>query len=100
MPRRLPLLAALAPLILAPLAGASHVVSGTDARLPMSLSTVIQDLEAEGASYVTTAAFLTSRSVRRGESERLLRSLFGVEGDSNEEEVRYGVTTAFGELYC
>ncbi|KAL3762077.1 hypothetical protein ACHAW5_002590 [Stephanodiscus triporus] len=78
----------------------SHVVSATDARLPMSLSTVIQDLEAEGASYVTTAAFLTSKSVRRSEGARLLRSLFGVTGDGDHDgEVNYGTTTAFGKKF-
>lgn len=77
---------------------ASHVVSGTDARLPMSLSTVIQDLEAEGASYVTTATFLTSKSVRKAESTLLLRSLFGVSGNGDhDDEVQYGSTSAFGK---
>ena len=77
---------------------ASHVVSGTEARLPMSLSTVITDLEAEGASYVTTATFLTSKSVRKSESSTLLRSLFGISGkDDHDDEVEYGVTTAFGK---
>eukprot|EP00580_Thalassiosira_gravida_P020834 CAMPEP_0201678108 /NCGR_PEP_ID=MMETSP0494-20130426/45561_1 /ASSEMBLY_ACC=CAM_ASM_000839 /TAXON_ID=420259 /ORGANISM="Thalassiosira gravida, Strain GMp14c1" /LENGTH=581 /DNA_ID=CAMNT_0048161217 /DNA_START=74 /DNA_END=1819 /DNA_ORIENTATION=+ len=77
---------------------ASHVVSGTDARLPMSLSTVITDLEAEGASYVTTAAFLTSRSVRQSESAKLVRSLFGISGaGGHDDEVQYGTTTAFGK---
>jgi len=66
----------------------------------MSLSTVIQDLEAEGASYVTTAAFLTSKSVRRSEASRLLRSLFGVTGDGDHDgEVIYGTTTAFGKKF-
>jgi len=77
---------------------ASHVVSGTAARLPMSLSTVIQDLEAEGASYVTTATFLTSKSVRQSESFTLLRSLFGVSGSGDhDDEVKIGKTTAFGK---
>ena len=79
-------------------ADASHVVSGTNARLPMSLTTVIQDLEAEGASYVTTAAFLTSKSVRSASCSTLLRSLFGVSGEGDhDEEVEYGATTAFGK---
>ena len=72
---------------------ASHVVSGTDARLPMSLSSVIQDLEAEGASYVTTATYLTSKSVRKSESSVLCRSLFGVSADDDID----GSTTAFGK---
>lgn len=64
----------------------------------MSLSTVIQDLEAEGASYLTTAAFLTSKSVRKSESSKLLRSLFGVSGSGDhDDEVVYGETTAFGK---
>mmetsp|Transcript_39686 Transcript_39686/g.95455 ORF Transcript_39686/g.95455 Transcript_39686/m.95455 type:complete len:575 (+) Transcript_39686:118-1842(+) len=79
-------------------ADASHVVSGTEARLPMSLTTVINDLEAEGASYVTTATFLTSKSVRKSESSALLRSLFGVSGSGDhDDEVVYGTTTAFGK---
>lgn len=66
----------------------------------MSLSTVINDLEAEGASYVTTAAFLSSNSVRNARCGELLRSLFGVksvqESDS-ADSIQYGVTTAFGK---
>ena len=64
-------------------ASGSHVVSGTDARLPMSLSTVIQDLETEGASYVTTATFITSKSVRKTESATLLQRLFGISGNGD-----------------
>mmetsp|Transcript_21170 Transcript_21170/g.43050 ORF Transcript_21170/g.43050 Transcript_21170/m.43050 type:complete len:581 (-) Transcript_21170:317-2059(-) len=85
-------------LLLLSTADASHVVSGTTARLPMSLSTVIQDLEAEGASYVTTAAFLTSQSVRRSTCSSLLRSLFSISGEGDhDDEVIYGETTAFGK---
>jgi hypothetical protein len=66
----------------------------------MSLSTVINDLEAEGASYVTTAAFLTSKSVRAKRCGELLRSLFGVksvqESDS-ADSIEFGTTTAFGK---
>ncbi|KAL7550082.1 hypothetical protein ACHAWF_013315 [Thalassiosira exigua] len=79
-------------------AASSHVVSGTSARLPMSLSSVITDLEAEGASYVTTAAFLTSKSVRKARASTLVRTLFGISGDgAHDGEVEYGVTTAFGK---
>lgn len=95
---RLSRTAALAVTLLSLGVDASHVVSGTKARLPMSLSAVINDLEAEGASYVTTAAFLTSKSVRRAESSELLRSLFGVSGSGgHDDEVVYGTTTAFGK---
>ena len=66
----------------------------------MSLSAVINDLEAEGASYVTTAAFLTSKSVRTARCGQLLRSLFGVQssdGESAADSVQFGETTAFGK---
>eukprot|EP00529_Nitzschia_sp_RCC80_P022603 CAMPEP_0113494422 /NCGR_PEP_ID=MMETSP0014_2-20120614/29098_1 /TAXON_ID=2857 /ORGANISM="Nitzschia sp." /LENGTH=487 /DNA_ID=CAMNT_0000388313 /DNA_START=199 /DNA_END=1662 /DNA_ORIENTATION=- /assembly_acc=CAM_ASM_000159 len=39
------------------------VLSECNSRLPMSLSTVVSDLETEGVSKVTTASFLTSRGV-------------------------------------
>ena len=70
----------------------SHVVSTTSARLPMSLSTVIQDLEAEGASHITTATYLTSKSVRRSEGSRLLGTLFGIASKNGEgdNEIAYG----------
>jgi len=81
-------------------ATASHVVSGTGSRLPMSLSSVINDLEAEGASRVSSAAFLTSRSVTSGRRAVLLRELFGVTGEGDhDEEVMDGSTTAFGTKY-
>lgn len=80
---------------------ASHLVSGTTSRLPMSLSTVINDLEAEGASYVTTAAFLSSKSVRAARCDELLRSLFGVKFSTAESDpgdsIEFGKTTAFGK---
>lgn len=76
----------------------SHVVSGSTSRLPMGLSEVITDLEAEGAGNLATAAFLTSRSVCRSRRAVLLRSLFGVTGDGEEDhQVQDGSTTAFGK---
>ena len=67
----------------------------------MSLSPVINDLEAEGTSYVTTAAFLTSISVRSKRCDELLRSLFGVKksgGDDDDQvSVEFGKTSAFGK---
>lgn len=80
------------------LAASSHVVSGSNSRLPMSLSSVINDLEAEGATKVTTFAFLTSRGITKGKRAALLSSLFGITGEGDhDEEVRDGVTTAFGK---
>ena len=76
----------------------SHIVSGSNARLPQSLSSVINDLEAEGASQVTTFAFLTSRGVTKSTRSSLLKSLFGITGDGDhDEEVVDGSTTAFGK---
>lgn len=44
-------------------ADAATIVSECNSRLPMSLSTVVSDLEAEGVSSVSTATFVTSRGV-------------------------------------
>jgi hypothetical protein len=79
-------------------ASASHIVSGSNSRLPMSLSSVINDLEAEGASQVTTFAFLTSRGITRATRSNLLKSLFGISGEGDhDDEIVDGVTTAFGK---
>lgn len=81
-----------------PGASASHVVSGLPGRLPQSLSAVIVDLEAEGATKITSCAFLTSRSVSKATRSRLFRSLFAVTGDGDhDDEVNDGTTTAFGK---
>lgn len=45
----------------------------------MSLSSVISDLEAEGASEVTRACVVTSRSSTKAERATLLESIFGLE---------------------
>ncbi len=82
---------------------ASHIVSGSTARLPMSLSSVINDLEAEGASKITTVAFLTSRGITQSKKATLLKTLFGISSSSSasngeeEEEVVTEGTTAFGK---
>mmetsp|Transcript_33340 Transcript_33340/g.98327 ORF Transcript_33340/g.98327 Transcript_33340/m.98327 type:complete len:557 (-) Transcript_33340:586-2256(-) len=76
----------------------SDVVSGSTSRLPMGLSEVITDLEAEGAGRIATCAFMSSRSVPRGRRSALFRSLFGVTGDGEEDhQVEDGSTTAFGK---
>jgi hypothetical protein len=56
---------------------AASVVSTSDARLPMSLSTVISDLEAEDCNELTTACLILSHSVTRKERARLLGELLG-----------------------
>jgi len=56
-------------------ASSSPLVAECNTRLPMSLSTVISDLEAENVSKVATACFLTSRGV----TETKKAELFEVE---------------------
>lgn len=60
---------------------ATTLVSESDARLPMSLSSVITDLEAEGVTHVTTVCLLTSRGVTPAKRARLMNSLFGLQED-------------------
>jgi hypothetical protein len=67
----------------------ASVVSTSDARLPMSLSTVISDLEAEDCTELTTACLLLSHSVTSRERANLLGELLGTvslgsNGDDNE----------------
>mmetsp|Transcript_25887 Transcript_25887/g.37960 ORF Transcript_25887/g.37960 Transcript_25887/m.37960 type:complete len:553 (+) Transcript_25887:87-1745(+) len=89
---------ALACIATTPFVNGSHVISGSASKLPMSLSTIVNDLEAEGVSKVTTAAFLTSRSVSPSTRAKLVRSLFGITGSGDhDDEVEDGVTTAFGK---
>ena len=64
-------------------ASSSSLVTECNTRLPMSLSTVISDLEAEGISRVVPICFLASRGV----TESTKAELFGLEDTS---------TTSFG----
>lgn len=57
----------------------ASVISECNSRLPMSLSTVISDLEAEGVTHVATVCFLTSRGVTQSDKARL----FGLEDASS-----------------
>lgn len=98
-------------LLLSPTTASPNIASGSSARLPASLSSVINDLEAEGASRITTAAFLSSHGVTRKSRATLLRTLFGVtepstpsddedaEDTAEDESVEVvdGITTAFGK---
>ncbi|KAG7364339.1 hypothetical protein IV203_037541 [Nitzschia inconspicua] len=59
--------------------GRASLVSECNTRLPMSLSTVISDLEAEGVALVAPACFLTSRGV----TEEKKAELFGLEDSSS-----------------
>lgn len=67
---------------------ATTLISESDARLPMSLSSVITDLEAEGVTHVTTVCLLTSRGVTPAKRAGLMSSLFGLDEDPS--------LTAFG----
>ena len=69
--------------LLGHLVAGSNIISECNSRLPMSLSTVISDLEAEGVEKLGTACFLTSHGVTQNEKA----NFFGVEDVS---------TTSFG----
>jgi len=81
------------------LTSATNHIAGSSARLPASLSSVINDLEAEGANRITTTAFLSSHGVTKKSRATLLRTLFGVTSgeEDNGDDVVDGVTTAFGK---
>ena len=66
-----------------PFVAGTAIISECSSRLPMSMSTVISDLEAEGVGEMTTACLLTSRGVTS--SQRV--ALFGIDDSS---------TTSFG----
>jgi len=77
---------------------ANNVASGSNARLPQSLSTVINDLEAEGANRITTVAYLSSHGVSNASREILMKQIFGiVDEEGQADTVVDGVTTAFGK---
>lgn len=64
---------------------AASIVSTADSRLPMSLSTVVSDLEAEGCQQLSTACLLTSRSVTKKRRVQLLEQLLDA-GDLHNEQ--------------
>ena len=67
----------------------TNIVSESPNRLPMSLSTVIADLEAEGhQNALQTACLVTSRSVTQRETQDLLKRLLQVpEAPSSKSKV-------------
>ncbi|KAL3943692.1 MAG: hypothetical protein SGBAC_002237 [Bacillariaceae sp.] len=73
----------LACLLLGRFAAGSRILAESSSKLPMSLSTVISDLEAEEIKALGTACFLTSRSVSKAKKAEI----FGLEDLT---------TTAFG----
>lgn len=87
-------------IVLTTCANASHIVSGSNSRLPMSLSSVINDLEAEGASKIATVAFITSRGITRSKRSLLLKTLFDITGEGDHDDqvvLDQEKTTAFGK---
>jgi hypothetical protein len=62
------------------------IVSTADSKLPMSLSMVVSDLEAEGCTEISTACWITSQSVSKQTKIQLLEEILA-SGDirSNEE---------------
>jgi hypothetical protein len=69
------------------LVSATTLVCESRARLPMSLSSVINDLEAEGVTHVTCACLLTSRGVTHKQRKQLLHDLFGIFGGEDESSL-------------
>lgn len=55
----------------------ASIVSSSDARLPMSLSMIISDLEVEGCSELIAACFITSKSVSTTQQRHMLEQLVG-----------------------
>lgn len=87
-------------IVLTTCVNASHIVSGSNSRLPMSLSSVINDLEAEGASKIATVAFITSRGITRSKRSMLLKTLFDITGEGDHDDqvlLDQEKTTAFGK---
>jgi hypothetical protein len=58
---------------------ATQLVSSCNSRLPMSLSSIINDLEAEGATSITRACLVTSTGVTSSQRSSILRAIFGLE---------------------
>jgi hypothetical protein len=65
--------------LLGRLVDGSSIISECSAKLPMSLSTVISDLEAEGVTELGTACFLTSSGVTKAKKVEF----FGIEDVSS-----------------
>jgi len=66
------------------------IISLSSDRLPMALSSVITDVEAEGINQLVTATFMTSRSVSESERLALLRTCFEYEVEGEEEVTALG----------
>jgi len=81
----------------------NRIVSKSSTRLPMSLSLVVNDLEAEGADRVVTAAFITSPGVSAKRRREILPDLFGFDRDDDlseecddDEDLDSAVAAKFG----
>ena len=86
------------------LAVKSSIISSSKNRLPMSLSPIISDLEAEGVSMLSTATFLSSKSVSDSDRKRIFNSLFSSDSSAgaaldDEEDVDLHTATSFGKKF-
>jgi len=83
----------------------SSIISSSKNRLPMSLSPIISDLEAEGVSSLSTATFLSSKSVSNSDRKRIFQSLFhssssSLDDDGEEDgDVDLHKATSFGKKF-
>jgi len=75
---------------------ASMIVSESRTRLPMSLSTVISDLEAEGHAQLSTACVLVSRSVTSKQKQAVLDEMMGGADEHLSGALSKAVATAKG----
>ena len=60
------------------------IVSESSNRLPMSLSTVIADLEAEGMTALSTACLITSHSVTSRQKQQVVQRMLGSDVDETK----------------
>lgn len=74
----------------------ASIISTSDARLPMSLSTIISDLEAEGCDDVSTFCLITSRSVTKQRQVKLLDALVGSSTEDHADVVIKAAGTTSG----
>ena len=84
-----------------------NIISRSNSRLPMSLSTIITDLEAEGVTELSTATILASRSVTSSDRSSLMKQIFEDEleddddddDDKNDDGIPLDQATAFGKQF-
>lgn len=68
------------------------IISTAESRLPMSITTVITDLEAEGCNEITPICFLTSRSVTQLKKQTLFDDIFQGSSSSSSSTMIHSET--------